>query len=267
MIYRKWGRSVRWENGVIVRVEEAGEAREENGVFIAQPIGDVGRASAPPGGLKSAPRPTLPDEVLRFAQDVRSIERIVALDGVAIHECDGVRWTDRTRRLHVALVNAPWRALIDLAKFDLALVRRVADALARCEGTASYDHLRLAPHVAAAFVAHLSCKREQMPAPHDGSGRRVRPMDVDGDPPNVYRPSYRVRPVAAWLNVRAVPFGLITRHTPEAIAIIDAPRPTFLVQDGRRVFVAEHDLAPSAVGPTEGWYPFGAGAFGAEVIA
>src|SRR5919206_498463 len=28
--YRKWGRTVRWENGTLVRVEEAGEAREEN---------------------------------------------------------------------------------------------------------------------------------------------------------------------------------------------------------------------------------------------
>ena len=40
MIYRKWGRTVRWENGTIVRVEEAGEAREEDGVFFARPIAE-----------------------------------------------------------------------------------------------------------------------------------------------------------------------------------------------------------------------------------
>ena len=41
MIYRKWGRVVRWEDGHLVRVEEAGEAREEGGRIVA-----VGTTSA-----------------------------------------------------------------------------------------------------------------------------------------------------------------------------------------------------------------------------
>jgi hypothetical protein len=37
-VYRKWGRVVRYENGITVRVEEAGEAIEKDGVFRSAPM-------------------------------------------------------------------------------------------------------------------------------------------------------------------------------------------------------------------------------------
>ncbi len=39
-VYRKWGRTIRWENGTIVRVDEAGQAIEESGEFHARPLGE-----------------------------------------------------------------------------------------------------------------------------------------------------------------------------------------------------------------------------------
>ena len=44
MTYRKWGRTVRYENGTMVRVEEAGEAFEEGEEFRAQPLRGERRA-------------------------------------------------------------------------------------------------------------------------------------------------------------------------------------------------------------------------------
>jgi len=248
--YRKWGRVVRWENGVVVRVYEAGEAIEGE-VFEARPIDH----SVTP----SASLPELPLEMLRSAQDDEQVERLVAIEGIAVHDCDGIRWTERTRRLHASLARAPLRATIDLADFDFDLVRRIDlhDVEER-----HFDRVRIAPHVFASFVASLDIEREQMPAEHDGRGRPVERRRVDGDPPNVFLPSYRIPPIAAWLNLRAIPFGAIDREIPEAIARLDDG---LLVDDGgRRFHVVLHDFTVEAVGESERWYPYAAGAFGAE---
>jgi hypothetical protein len=227
VIYRKWGRVVRWENGTIVRVEEAGEAREENGIFLAQPI---------------AEREALPELGSWAMETVRAIgkaERLLVTDGVALHECDGVRWQEQTRRVHVALTRRPWRVLVD----DAEVVARVAGALARCEGEKDFERVLLLPHVAKHLIEGGRCPPlpvgahlEQLPGGRDGYGRPVEHRRVEGEPPNVYRPSYRVRPVPRWLNVRAIPFGTIG-DAPEAIALLDAAVPTVLVDDGGRVFV------------------------------
>ena len=37
-IYRKWGRVARWDHGVLVRVDEAGESRESVGEFRVEPM-------------------------------------------------------------------------------------------------------------------------------------------------------------------------------------------------------------------------------------
>lgn len=247
MIYRKWGRVVRWENGVVVRVEEAGEAIEENGVFDAHPI---------------AERVPLPDvECGGHAAGLRDVERLILSEGVAVHECDGVRWSDRTRRMHVSLAHAPHRATLDLADFDFDLLRRIdlRDVEAR-----QFDRIRLAPHVFASLLPSLDIAKEQMPSPHDGRGRPVERRRVEGDPPNVYRPSYRIPPIPAWFNVRAIPFGTIDRNAPVAIARLDDG--LLVIDDGRAFHARVDRIEVTAVGEAERWYPYAAGAFGADAM-
>jgi hypothetical protein len=221
--YRKWGRVVRWENGVLVHVEEAGEAREENGVFVAAPI---------------AEREALPDvdadRVIQIARSIGPAERVIVTEGVAIHECDGIRWREETHRVHVSLYKERiGRVLVD----DAAQVARVRSVLARCGGyrADTRRRVRLMPHVAAAL--QFQCAYEQLPGGRDGAGKPIEYCRVKGEPPNVYRPSYRVRPVRKWLNVRPVPFGTIDRGAPEAVAVVHAPRSEgvlVLVDDGTK---------------------------------
>jgi hypothetical protein len=259
VIYRKWGRVVRCENGVVIRVEEAGEAWEENGVFFARPIAHDVILSRPFDSLRSlragsdgegsrARVMSIADEILRCAQDDVKAERVIVTEGVAVHECDGVRWEEETRRVHVALVRKPWRILVD----DGEAVARAAEALARCEGERGFERVRLAPHVAAALILTLPCEREQLSGGRDGCGRPIEHRRVEGDPPNVYRPSYRVRPVPMWLNVRALPFGVVDPGAPEAVALLDAPAPAALVVDGGRAFITplrlDRVIAVSRVG-------------------
>ncbi|HYU26562.1 MAG TPA: hypothetical protein VEO74_15230 [Thermoanaerobaculia bacterium] len=224
MIYRKWGRAVRWENGTIVRVEEAGEAREEDGVFFAQPIAH----GVIPSGREGSPARVIAvaEGILRCAQDDMKIERVLVSEGIALHECDSVRWHEETRHVHVALTRGPWRVLID----DAEVVGRVADALARCEGERDFEHVLVPPQI----KIDVNCEKEQMPGGLDGYGRPIERHRVEGEPPNFYRPSYRVRPVRRWMNVRAIPFGTM-RPAPQVIALVDGAKA--LVEHDERVFV------------------------------
>ena len=216
MIYRKWGRVVRWENGTLVRVEEAGEAREENGMFVAQPI---------------AERKTLAQiDIARVVAAARAIgpaERVIVSFGVALHECDSVHWHEETRRVHVAFTRKPWRVFVD----DFDLVQRVAGALARCEGEKDFEHVLVPPHL----ELDADCEREQQPGGLDGYGRPIERRRVEGEPPNFYRPSYRTRPVRRWMNVRALPFGTVDWSAPKVIALVDGGKA--LVEHDGRVFV------------------------------
>jgi len=216
VIYRKWGRVVRWENGTLVRVEEAGEAREENEVFYAQPIGP--RVMPSLGEVSPAEVIAVAEGVLRCAQDDTEVERVIVTHGVAIHEYGDVRWEDETRRVHVALTRKPWRVLVD--DFDVA---SVAHALARCEGERDFAH-----------VLDVPCAKEQMPGGLDGYGRPIEHHRVEGEPPNFYRPSYRVRPVRQWMNVRAIPSGSM-QAAPKVLALVDGGKA--LVDDGGHIFV------------------------------
>ena len=234
MIYRKWGRSVRWENGTIVRVEEAGEAREENRVFLAEPIAH----GVIPSVSERSPAHVVAaaDEILRCAQDDVVVERAIITEGVALHECDGVRWHEETRRVHVALTRKPWRVLVD----DAEEIARIASALARCEGARDFEHVLVAPHVARQLIDHVRVDREQAAGGLDGYGRPIEQRRVEGEPPNFYRPSYRVRPVRRWLNVRALPFGTIDPAAPLAIALVDPA--TALVEHDGRAFITRLNL-------------------------
>src|SRR6185369_6140959 len=123
-VYRKFGRSVRYESGVFVRVDEAGESIEDDRSFVCRPV---------------AHSVTLPpiDEtgLLRAVQEIESIvaaplqiERLVVSEGVAEHEFGDCRWRETTRRIHLSMTFRSNRAIVDLGDFDVEDVRTIAAA-------------------------------------------------------------------------------------------------------------------------------------------
>jgi hypothetical protein len=247
-VYRKWGRTVRVENGVVVRVEEAGEAVEEGGEFVVRPI---------------AERRELPE--VRISNFEFRNERLLAVEGAAIHEVNGVTWTEHTRRLHLSIAQPPFRMLIDQASFDVDAA--LLETFARIGGWREAPRrLLLAPRVAATVLHALPIARAQRAGEHpDGYGQPVETRAVEGEPPNWWRPSYRVRPVRAWFNLAALPFGRLDDAAPRAVARLGDE--DVLVVDGSEVYAAP--LRPGrvlAVGAAAEWFPYGAGVWGADML-
>jgi len=273
-VYRKWGRVVRYENGVIVHVEEAGEASETDGVFRAKPAQT--RVSVPHLQAREV-EAFVAQTLLSVRPSV--IERLIVSDGIARHETDGVTWTEESRRVHVALVNPlinpPLRVLIDLASFDISVIETIAAALARAgDERAAPSRIRLAPNVSAALLPALAGElaMEQTGGGFDGKGQPIETRAVTSDPPpNWYRPGYAVRPVRAWLNIRALPFGSIDASAPVAVALlapVDGTILRVLCVDGNEIFPTTLDATRiGAVARGEpAWYPYEAGSFGAEMM-
>jgi hypothetical protein len=278
MSYRKWGRVVRYENGVTVRVEEAGEASEEDGVFRARPAQT--RVSVPHTSedsiLEGAER-LVDAYVAQTLLSVRPlvIERLIVSAGIAQHETDGVTWTEETQRVHLSLTKPPLRALIDLASFDIAIIETIATALARAgEERKVPSRIRLAPNVSAALLPSLigEVAMEQTGGGLDGKGQAIETRAVTSDPPpNWYRPGYAVRPIRAWLNLRALPFGSTDASAPIAVALlapVDGTTLRVLCVDGEDVFPTTVDANRIAAvsRDTPAWYPYAAGSFGAEMM-
>ena len=265
MIYRKRGCVARWEHGRVVVISEAGEAIEERGVFEVHPVRGEIEAKL--------------DDVGDLAKRLLALkpERLVVSHGVAEHECNSVRWREETRRLHVALVHKHLRALIDRADFDVEPIERIAAVLKRAGAERDAPtRIRLAPNVTAALLPHLAgvappnVRLRQTGGGLDGNGEEI--QDLAGPPwPNVFRPSYRIRPVRAPLNLRLeCDVDVIDRDVPEAVALL-APAAGLmlrvLIADGRRVYPATIRVTRiDAVGRKRTWYPYGAGAFGSEIM-
>jgi hypothetical protein len=288
-VYRKSGRVVRYENGIFISISEAGEAFEKDGVFQARPAREAPaqtRVSVPhsAGADLEASRAEIQAYVaetqVNVAQtllSVRSgrIERFIASSGIATHETNGTEWTEESRRVHISLVNPPLRALIDLASFDVEIVRAIADALVRAgDERDAPKRIRLAPNVSAALLPSLigELAMEQTGGGFDGLGWPIETRAVTHDsPPNWYRPGYAVRPVRAWMNLRALPFGRIDPSAPIGIALLEPVHGTalrVLCVDDDDVFPitvdASHVAAVSRAQPV--WYPFAAGSFGVEMM-
>jgi hypothetical protein len=280
-IYRKWGNVVRYENGVTVRVEEAGEAGENEGVFSARPAQT--RVSVPHTSEDSilgrlVPKIDAVDAcVAQTLLSVRTsvIERLIVSAGIAKHETNGISWTEESQRVHLSLVNRPLRVLIDLASFDITIIETIAAALARAgEEREAPSRIRLAPNVSAALLPSVigELTMEQAGGGRDGKGQPIETRAVTSDPPpNWYRPGYAIRPVRAWLNLRALPFGSIDAGAPVAVALlapVDGMTLRVLCVDGDDVYPATVDAtriaAVSRDAPT--WYPYAAGSFGAEMM-
>ena len=280
-VYRKFGRVVRYENGTTITISEAGEAFERDGFFQSRPLVEVPaqtRVSVPHSEPELAAFVAETQAcVAQTLLSVRSgrIERFIASSGIATHETNGITWTEESRRVHISLVNPPLRALIDLASFDREIVQTVAHELARAEAERNAPkRIRLTPNVSAAILPSLigELAMEQTGGGFDGRGQPIETRAVTHDaPPNWYRPGYAVKPVRAWLNIRALPFGRIDPDAPLAIALLEPVHGTtlrVLCVDGDDVFPtiidASHIVAVSRAEPV--FHPYAAGSFGAEMM-
>ena len=261
MIYRKHGRVVRREGDLLRRIDEAGEAYERDGCFHAAPIEP--EVDLPP--LDAA-------EVERTANAISGpVERLIVSEGTAVHSFGDHEWTDRTRRVHVALVNRgkKLRALLDFGDFELDLVPRVVDALARAERERKAPkRLRLAPNVSAALLPSLGGIQTAFGV--DGNGVAIEERVAKPPHPNVWRPSYRVRPAPMPFHLRAEPKGDVDEDLPEAIALlapVEGATLRVLCVDGERIFATSVTVRRVvAAGEPRRWFPYGAGAFGAEMM-
>ncbi len=267
-VYRKWGRSVRREGERLVRVDEAGEAIENGLTFHARPMADMIELAAPDGeSVDAAAR-----EIESIVKPPVVLERLFVSEGSVAHECNDIRWTETLRRVHVAIARPPIRALLDLADFQFDAVQRVASVLLRVGGERDAPkRIRIAENVGAALMLSAKIEKSQSAAAHDGKGEPIGERSVNGEePPNWFRPSYRLRPRRAWFHLRARSFGDIDPDAPEAIALL-APIGERMLRvlcvDGDRVYPSTVPIRPIvAAGPTDTWYAYGAGAFGAELM-
>jgi hypothetical protein len=262
--YRKRGRSVRWENGTIVRVNESGVAMESEDKFTCHPD----------PGLASVNATTDPRDDGRVESVARSIvvpagvriERLLVMEGEAEHTFRDVSWHDATRRVHLALARNHLRVLIDLGDFDVGGIAPIADALARCEESEreAPPRLRLAPHVTAALLPSLP-DVAQRAGGIDGKGNAIE--DARAPWPNWYRPSYRVRPVRMPFNLTPTcAVAELDDSLPLAIALVGVSH--MLIVDGDRAYPSAVRIARlDAISEPRRWFPYGAGAWGAHAVA
>jgi len=276
VIYRKQGSVVRWENGVVVRVEERGVAVEEGEVFECWPSGST---NSPATLSARGEVPAAQDDIASVLAPFGSLtlERLILNHGIAHHQYGDRNWSEETRRLHLSLVKDRMRVLIDQAGFDTTQITRIAAALARA-GNNEHDpppRLRLAPNVTAALLPALlglappNVQILQTAGGIDGKGNDI--LEAKDEWPNWYRPSYRVRPVRAPLNLR-IECGVtaIEPDRPVAIALL-APVTgtvlTVLIEDKQRVYPATVRVTRiDAVAGERILYPYGGGSFGAEMM-
>jgi hypothetical protein len=267
IVYRKHGSVARWENGTLIRVTECGVAIEDRDTFECKPLECGGHASAfQSGGLATA---------LQNLRDIK-FERLIVTHGFAEHECEGRTWREETNRVHASLVHDKLRALVDTTIDHLDNILTIANALDRAEpDDVAISRVRLEPNVTAAVLPHLvgrtpsNVRLIQTKGGVDGYGNDI--VEADSDWPNVYRPSYRVRPVRMPLNLRLeCDTTLIDDDAPRAIALL-APVTGLtirvLVVDGDRVFPATITIDRIlAVSNERVWYPYGGGSFGAALM-
>lgn len=271
-VYRKFGRTVRYENGTTIRVDEAGEAIEDARTFTCRPIA----RSVELPEIDQKPLDETVREIRSIVRQPLAIERLIVSDGVAEHQFEGRRWRDSIRRLHVAITFQKLRALIDLGDFELDDVRLVAGAFLRAEPRVhTATRIRTAPSVSAALLPallHLAPNNIQLIQSAGGVDGKGLPIETSMEPwPNWYRPSYRVRPVRAPFSLRATCDVKDTgEDLPRAIALL-APVERLTLEvlcvHAGVVFPATVRVARiDAVSDLARWYPYGAGSFGAEMM-
>jgi hypothetical protein len=249
--YRKSGHVVRYElaheRAAFVTVRESGIAEERNGVFTvrAAPWGEL----ASPQLHADALHALVASVHARVAAPLR-IERLVATHGAARHafadERGSREWSDEAARLHISIVSAtlPLRVLLDLGSttadaIDLADLEVAAHALAiaRPHSLEQNADVVLEPSVAAPLllllareqqrsIPQLIEQRECAEMPLDGEGVPVRDSAITAGAllPNVFRPSYRHRPIRLPFHLAMREHGVMRPAPFEAVALTAPPR-------------------------------------------
>lgn len=269
-VYRKYGTILRYENGTMIRVHESGQAVEEDSLFACAPLRDRERLPDIEDGAVA----TVVGQVREAAGDL-TIERLIVTDGRAEHEFEGRSWSDRNRRVHLSIANGVHRMLIDEGDFDVTAVESLARQFARIgRERPAPGRVRLSARVMAGLtqpmvnVAPPNVTVEQVAGGIDGKGQ---PIGASVGPawPNVYRPSYRVRPMRLPINV-AVRCSVTTveRGLPEAVALL-APTSGLVLRalcvDGDDVYPATLRVVRiDAVAGTVRWFPYGTGVWAGE---
>lgn len=273
-LYRKQGSVARWENGTLIHVTESGMATEDGDVFECTPVPSDQPTNRPTDDLRA-----LAASIEALIEPPVAIERLILTAGTAAHETNGVRWTDESRRIHLSMTRGRIRTLLDLGGFARDPIARVAAALARAEDVHRDPppRLRLAPNVAAALLpfflggAPSNIQLRQRAGAIDGRGARVEDVPVDREPfPNWYRPSYRVRPTRAPIDLYAAcDDSEIDPSLPIALALLAPAHGTtlrLLIDDATRVYPATVRVTHlSAIAQAQTWYPYAAGVLGAEM--
>ena len=279
--YRKFGRTLRYEHGVFVRVEEAGEATEDGQLFSCHPIA---HATDLPAIDESRVRKTVQD-IESLIKPPLEIERLVVSEGVAAHEFGERRWHEEIGRVHLSIAFRTIRVILDFGSTsevrgpgpeDLV---SIAAALRRAgPERPAPARMTLAPNVTAALLPSLvsvappNIQLWQLAGGIDGKGSPVETAELRHAPwPNWYRPSYRSRPVRVPFHLRATcEVTEIEEGIPRAIALLAPPEGlvlTVLCVDGQDVYPARvHVNRIDAIAPAIHWYPYGAGSFGAEMM-
>lgn len=274
MRYEKRGSVVRWENGTLVRVVEGGIAVEEGERFFCRPNPGTPLAPIDPARVVAAAH-----EIEALVRPPLRVERLVVSEGVAEHRIGPLVWTEGHERVHLAVSRGAERALVRLGSFDTSEVARVAAVFAACDAgeRPAPPRLRLAPAVSAAVLPMLAglappnVELWQTAGGLDGRGQAIEEVRIDGEPwPNWYRPSYRSRPVRLPLNLRLdCVVDQIDPFRPEAVALLAEPSALtlrVLVTDGSAAWPSTVRISRiDAVSRSRFWYPYGGGAFGAEL--
>ncbi|MGZ4811058.1 MAG: hypothetical protein ACXV7D_17165 [Thermoanaerobaculia bacterium] len=278
--YRKWGRVVRFERDSVISVEEAGEAVEDGQSFTVRPLREEVTLPVPAADVEAFGR-----EVAALVPFGIRIERMIVSTGIAEHEFGGERWRETSARMHLALVEPArqLRATLELGgelliDLPLADVRVLASALLRAGGRVKHPrHLVVAPSLAASLLPALlgvdGITLMQTAGDRDGKGARISEQIISTTDafPNWFRPSYRIRPVRMPFHLCALSSATeIDPLFPRAVAILrvlDRLRFDVLCDDGSSVFEAPITIdRVRAVGAPAAWYPYGAGAFGSEML-
>jgi hypothetical protein len=202
----------------------------------------------------------------------------VATSGIAEHDCEGRTWSEAAERVHVTLTSGRSRVQLDLARLDAAEVQPVAAAMAKMDEGEAPQAFRVSPMVGASIVPLLlgdtagPVRVAQRGGAFDGRGFIVEEGAAAAPWPNVWRPSYRVRPMAAPMNLVAThqESDGIDADLPCAIALLEpavSRRLRLLFQHGTRSWTGAFVLdSVTAIGPPQQWYPVHAGSFGAEMV-
>jgi len=241
----------------IVEIEEIGESYDSIEEFRSRTVSTQSRSEAniserTMAALASANQfeASVPGSLV--------LERLVLLSGRAdhsiVHEGRANEWTDSFERLHISLMHLDARERVEvevggnsLDRTDRETITTIASLLARIgreEVTAGELNLSLAPVVAAALWATLTpwilsgaskgpsaLTLDQSIHPvlvRDGNGLMIAPKhlyDHDGgtlwsELPNVFRPSYRTKPVSMPFHIRAHPIQSVVHSHYEAHALL-----------------------------------------------